>query len=157
MRVPDSPALSLSVGLDVETWIDEGWVDALIPGFGTMPFSIPMDNWVDMGHRHGIRVYGSLSWMLLFDNPEAIRAAAYRFWDEGVDGIYFFNLLRPEQFGCLSEIGDPKQLSRTNKLYQIDSDRKKVGYMNSSCFPGQIPLVFSTESGPSTARLTLKI
>ncbi|PYV17551.1 MAG: hypothetical protein DMG07_05510 [Acidobacteria bacterium] len=157
MRVPDTLALSLSVGLDVETWIGEGLLDILVPGFGSTPFSIPMEDWVGLGHQHDIPVYGSLSWMSLFAKPEAIRAAAYRLWDEGVDGIYFFNLLRPEQFGCLYEIGDPKQLSRMSKLYQIDPDRKKVGYMNSSCLPGQVPLVFSTQSGPSTARLTLKI
>jgi hypothetical protein len=157
MRVPDTLALALSVGLDVETWVREGLLDILIPGFGSTPFSIPMEEWVGLARRHDIPVYGSLSWMTLFSRPEGIRAAAYRLWEKGVDGIYFFNLLRPAQFGCLSEIGDPKQLARMNKLYQIDPDRKKVGYMNSSCLPGQLPLVFSAEAGPSTARLELEI
>jgi len=155
-RVPDVRELALHVGLDVATWVEKGWLDLLIAGFGS-PFSMPIGDWVRLGHNHGIAVYGGLSWLPLFENIEAIRAAAYRFWEAGVDGVYLFNLLRPERFDCLDEIGDPELLARRNKLYQVDPDRRYVGYMNLSRMAGQLPLEFTPEAGPATMKLQLSI
>jgi hypothetical protein len=135
----------------------EGWIDLLVAGFGSAPFTFPLQDWVRLGHQHDVPVYGGLSWMHIFEELEAIRAAAYRCWEAGVDGIYFFNLLRSTYYGCLHEIGDPKILAHQNKLYRIDPDRKKVGYMNSSTWPGQLPLALTCESGPARAKLTLGI
>ncbi len=156
-RVPDSPELSLSVGLDPETWMGEGWIDLLVAGFGSAPFTFPLENWVRLGRQHDVPVYGGLSWMHLFDQLEAIRGAAYRCWEAGVDGIYFFNLLRSTYYGCLQEIGDPKILAQQDKLYRIDPNRKKVGYLNSSTWPGQLPLALTCQSGAARAKLTLGI
>ena len=156
-RVPDSPELSRSVGLDAETWMGEGWIDLLIAGFGSAPFTFPLEDWVRLGRQHDVPVYGGLSWMHIFEKLEAIRGAAYRCWEAGVDGIYFFNLLRSTYYGCLQEIGDPKILAQQDKLYRIDPNRKKVDYMNSSTWPGQLPLALTCQSGPARARLTLGI
>ena len=158
MRVPDSPSLALSLGLDVEDWVAQGWVDFLIAGFGSLPYSFPVEKWIRLGHEHGIPVYGGLSWKHVFRHVEAIRGAAYRLWDEGVDGLHTFNFLNPTiSFGALSEIGDPESLAGMDKMYQADLDRKRVGYMNESLWPGQLPLSFTTQSGPARQHLSLKI
>ncbi len=158
MRVPDSPTLALSVGLDVEEWVAQGWVDILIAGFGSLPYSFPVEQWVQLGHDHGIPVYGGLSWKHVFSHVEAIRGAAYRLWDAGVDGLHTFNFLDPtNQYGSLSEIGDPDGLAHLDKMYQIDLDRKRVGYMNETLWPGQLPLSLTTQSGPARYDLGLKI
>lgn len=157
MRVPDSPDLALSVGLDVEEWVARGWVDFLIAGFGSLPYSFPVQEWIRMGRNHGIPVYGGLSWKFVFDHVEAIRGAAYRLWDEGVDGLHAFNFLDPARFDSLHEIGEPEKLANLDKMYQIDLDRKRVGYMNESLWPGQLPLSFATQAGPARFDLKLKI
>ncbi len=170
MRVADSPALSLSLGLDAETWVGEGWVDLLIAGFGYMPFTVPLGDWVRLGRQNGVPVYGCLSRSTrIFSKPEAIRAAAYRYWDEGADGISFFNFffhqapgaaseIEPEDYAPFLEVGEPGRIARRSKLYEIDQHLKN-GYMNPdlSCWPGQLPLAFSTESGPCVAELSLQI
>ena len=156
-RIPDSPKLSQSIGLDAETWMGEGWIDFLIAGFGSSPFSFPIQEWVRLGQQHGVPVYGGLTWTKLFDRVEAIHAAAYRLWEADVDGIYFFNLLSPNYYGCLKEIGDPRLLARKNKLYRIDPNRKKVGYMNNSLWPGQLPLALTCQSGANRTELRLEI
>jgi len=168
MRLADSPERSLSLGLDAETWIGEGWVDLLTAGFGYMPFTISLKDWVRLGHEHGIPVYGCLSQSTrLFTKLEAIRAAAYRYWDEGVDGIYFFNYFfhqaagifaTPKDYDSFLEVGDPSHIARKNKLYEIDK-HWYAGYMNPdlSCWPGQLPLAFTTQSGPGVAKLNLQI
>ena len=158
MRVPDSPALALSVGLDVEEWVAQGWVDILIAGFGSLPYSFPVEEWVRLGHDHGIPVYGGLSWKHVFSHVEAVRGAAYRLWDAGVDGLHTFNFLDPSSsYASLSEIGDPEGLAHLDKMYQIDLDRKRVGYMNETLWPGQLPLSFTTQSGPARCDLGLKV
>ncbi len=168
MRVADSPDLSLSLGLDAETWIKKGWVDLLIAGFGYMPFSVPLKDWVCWGHQHGIPVYGCLSKSTrLFSKPEAIRAAAYRHWQEGVDGIYFFNFffgqapgpaseIEPQDYAALYEVGEPAQIAQKNKLYEIDR-HFTAGYMNLSCWPGQLPVAITTQSGSAHTELSLEI
>ena len=168
VRVPDSPALSLSIGLDAETWVGEGWVDVLIAGFGFAPFTFPLAEWVQLAHQREIPVYGCLENLGSFGKKlEVIRATAYRYWEHGVDGIYIYNHI----YKGLDEIGDPKELERLNKLYRIDPSRTgsmqlaasrsepggKNASMNSSCWPGQLPLAFTTQSGPMKARVSLEI
>ena len=163
MRVPDSPAQSLAVGLDAETWIREGWMDVVIAGFGGAPFSFPLADWVRMGHESGVPVYGCIGNDGRFGSkPEAIRATAQRYWSEGVDGIYLFNHfydrmdsiddsdyellpgwpgpLRPQD--TLYDIGDPKRLASLNKLYRVDIHGSSA----------QLPLAFIADSDTETAR-----
>ena len=116
-----------------------------------------MEEWIRLGHDHGIPVYGGLSWKHVFDHVEAVRGAAYRLWDEGVDGLHIFNFLDPARFQSLSEIGDPDALAGMDKMYQIDLDRKRVGYMNDTLWPEQLPLSFSTQSGSAQHDLGMRI
>ena len=63
----------------------------------------------------------------------------------------------PGRFQSLSEIGDPDALADLDKMYQIDLDRKRVGYMNETLWPGQLPLSFTTQSGSAQHDLSMKI
>ena len=178
MRLPDSPSLSLSIGLDAESWMGEGWLDVLIAGFGFAPFSFPLADWVRLGHQYGIPVYGCIDHLVPVTNKlEAIRGAASHYWEEGADGIYLYNYFEDPIFSTpaesldasLHEVGDPKQLERLDKLYQIDPDAQASmlaefgarwrgwGGFYVGSWSGQLPLAFTTRSGPATARLRLKI
>ena len=166
MRVPDSPELALSIGLDVEEWLRRGWVDVVVAGFGFAPFTFPLGEWVALGHRHGAQVYGCMDHLVpVLHRLEAVRAAAQRFWAEGADGVYVYNHI----FNGLDEIGDPARLSRLDKLYQVDPDAQASvarefsghwygwGGFYMGTWPGQLPRTFTTRSGPSSARFSLPI
>ncbi len=179
VRPPDSIQLSLSAGLDPETWARNHWVDLIIGGSGLMPYSIPIQEWVRLGHRYGIQVYGCLDRLVQpfrtgrpkFDHrdPEleddvasdytAVDAASHRFWEEGVDGIYLFDWhthhgpTDPKDYGTVPRVGDPKALVGKNKLYAIDPDRPS----KTRNIPGQLPRVLTTQSGSNSVRFALTI
>ena len=141
VHVMDSPRLSLQLGQDVEAWIDEGLVDVLVVGMGYMPFSLRLDQWLELGRRGGVPVYPSLNtntfipyWKTLLKRPSAwndsIRASSAYFWQEGADGLYIFNMfcqmdanigVFPSEcvYAPLSEIGRPNTLVGKDKLYYI--------------------------------------
>ena len=72
-------------------------------------------------------------WKSRFDRPtawpEAVRASSAYFWQEGADGVCFFNLFDqrakrvdlPEEltYGVLKEVGDPAALAGKDKMYAI--------------------------------------
>ena len=186
VRVPDSLEQCLSVGLDPETWTQEGWIDLLMAGSGLMPFSIPMADWVELGQRHEVPVYGCLDRIhplfgtgrpkfdvrdpvILKDDPsnyDAVRAAAYRFWQEGVDGIYLYDWhthhgpTDAEDFGSVPRLAEPGDLAPGNKLYQVDPDfpvRPGQGALADACYPAQIPRALTTVTGTATVRFTLNV
>ena len=179
MRVPDTPELALSIGLDVEAWLRQGWLDVLVAGFGFTPFTYPLKEWIRLGHRHHATVYGSMDYLVpVLEKREAIRAAAARFWAEGSDGIYIYNAhgiptttIRPgvEIYEALDEVGDPARLSRLDKLYQVDPDAYASvlrefsgrwhgwGGFHVGSWPGQLPRAFATRSAPARARFRLRI
>ena len=186
VRVPDSLELCLAVGLDPKTWTEQGWVDLLMAGSGLMPFSIPLNEWVELGHRHDVPVYGCLDRIhplfrtgrpkfdvrdpaIVNDDPsnyDAVRAAAYRFWHEGVDGIYLYDWhthhgpTDPEDFGTVPRLAESGELARGNKLYQVDPDfpvRPGQGALADACYPAQIPRAITTVSGAGSVECTLTV
>jgi len=58
-----SVEFSLSVGLDLETWLAEGLIDQLMPGgLDESVFCDSHAEMIEFGHRHDIPVYPCLSW-----------------------------------------------------------------------------------------------
>ena len=123
VRVVDSAEYSKRIGLDWQQWLKEGLVDILIPsGYSRLN---PWDYSVRIGHKYGVQVYAGLSESRVQeprDHPhrrqstESYRARAMDAWRAGVDGIYIFNVYNAAaQF--LSELGDPEQLQKLDKLY----------------------------------------
>lgn len=185
MRIPDTIDLSLSVGLDPETWAREGIVDFFMAGSGLMPFSIPMSEWVDLGRKYDVKIYGCLDRIHpifhdgrpKFDtrNPEikdrasnnaSVYAAAYRFWKAGVDGIYLFDWhthhgpTDPKDYGTVPKVSDVKTLKNAPKLYQVDPGfpvRPGQGALAPGCLTGQLPCAFTTKSDSNYTILTIDI
>lgn len=122
IRVPDSIPLARATGLDLETWLSEGLVD-LMTGSGYFRLN-PWEYLVDLGHRHGVKVYAGLSdSRVTVSDPhlsrrsqDSYRGRACSAWRAGVDGIYLFNMFNP-QMEMLTQIGDPVVLAGLNKVY----------------------------------------
>ncbi len=160
-RVPDFTAEALNYGLDVHDWLENDLIDLLIAGFGAKGFSYPIGEWVELGHKHEIPVYACIENGLPEQGRiEVIRAAAYRYWSAGVDGVYLYNHFFqdnrrtggldayvshcPEE--TLYDIGDPTRLRNLDKTYCVD-------WFDSPL----LPIRLSTESGPSDATVSLEI
>lgn len=135
VRTPDDLELSLGIGLDLETWMREGLVDMLILGGGYAHFSLPVAKMAEAAHAHGVPVYPCIN------NPgqlmdgkgiEMTRALATKWYADGADGLYFWNLtapweqihdearwrvLRKRVYASLDGIDDPKALEGRDKIY----------------------------------------
>ena len=135
VRTPDDLDLSLGIGLDLETWMREGLVDMLFLGGGYAHFSLPVAKMAKAAHAYGVPLYPCIN------NPgqlmdgkglEMTRALATKWYAEGADGIYFWNLtapweqirdearwraLRKRVYACLDGIDDPKALEGEEKIY----------------------------------------
>lgn len=161
-RVPNSPAESLNLGLDVGQWLREDTLDLLIAGFGTKPFSFPIGEWTRLGREYGVPVFGCIENGLPGQSKkETIRATAQRYWDTGADGVYLFNHFYDDNrnYGqpgqparllpgdTLHDIGDPARLRRLDKTYWVDM------------FGGDaaLPVRLCTEHGRSTAVMSFEV
>ena len=132
-RVYPSADLNRRAGLDVETWLDEGLVDFLIPSSYScfiLDSQMPIGWIVEAAHRQDTSVYGMLQPFYLegrrsntnieHASPEKMRAAASNFWQADVDGLctWFMDWpLEDVQRRILTELGDPDLTREGNKHY----------------------------------------
>ncbi|MDE2758060.1 MAG: hypothetical protein OXU26_05980 [Acidobacteriota bacterium] len=172
MRVADTPELSLNNGVDAASWIEEGLVDLLVAGAGYVPFTTPVETWIELGHAAGIPVYPCLSGSTrAFQDVRAARAAAQRFWSAGADGLYWFNLFvmsgirggrgtpevhDPHQQQIAEETGEAAVLSNLDKLYTVDRTQE-AGYIAHICPRAPLPVTFSTASGSQEKRIPIPV
>lgn len=147
-------------------------MDLLVAGAGYVPFTTPVETWIDLGHGAGIPVYPCLSGSTrAFQDVRAARAAAQRFWSAGADGLYWFNLFvmsgirggrgtpevhDPHQQQIAEETGDAAVLSRLDKLYTVDRTQE-AGYIAHICPPAPLPVTFSTASGSQEKRIPIPV
>lgn len=153
VRVPDTPAMALRTGLDVEQWMKEGLLDMLIVGGGYMPYAGRLQTFIDLAHRYGIPAYPSINH---FREPVAMRSLASNFRAMGADGVYLFNYFgvgsgmeggrmvpqvsdSAERRKVLSQIGDPPTLQGLKKRFVADNGASiyYAGYTNPR---GQFPV-----------------
>jgi len=122
IRVPDSVEYSRVLGLDVETWLQEGLVDVLtVSGYFRLN---PWKKSVELGHKYHVPVYAGLSESRqkdkvarkVYASTEGFRGRAMTAWSEGVDGIYLFNSFNPHH-PLWRELGDPESLKKLPKVY----------------------------------------
>lgn len=96
IRVPDSPAYCREIGIDLETWLEEGLVDLLnVSGY------FRLRDWgksVALGKKYNLPVYASLdeSRIPYKERPDrndepVLRARLLEAMAAGVDGAYIFN------------------------------------------------------------------
>ena len=164
IRSFDSPELARNLGLDVATWLKEGLVDVLVVGMGYLPYLLDLGAWKKLADQAGVPLYASVDtavyadWLQdLFEDHsiwhEANRAASAHFWDQGVDGLYLFNIYvqGTDRWGGMSmsemchplldEIGTACGLVGKDKLYAIQPTAES-GFCHhaSAATPLPIPL-----------------
>ena len=154
-RVPVTPEQALSIGLDVDAWLKAGWLDAVIAGPGTSFSACTLERWVDLAHRHGVPVYGSMERqnrnnVPRYGSPETLRAAIATLWEKGADGLYFFNFYVRDEMPLLDEFADRALLAGLPKEYFLESggdgDLTKSG--------GPLPLALKPGT-PATVHLVI--
>jgi len=152
VRVPDTPERALEVGLDVATWLDEGWVDVLIAGNGLAGPAVGA--WRPLADPRRIPVLGCIARNAPgLDDPAAFRGACRRTWAQAADGLYWFNHFIPDEYPWLGDAADPDRLDRLPAVYAVD--RSFTGSQNGTVASGYLPLDFSTCT--EDARLTLPL
>ena len=152
IRVPDTLAMALRTGLDVEQWMKEGLLDLLIVGGGYMPYAGRLQTFVDLAHRYGIPAYPCINH---FREPVAMRSLASNIWAMGADGVYLFNYFgvdsgmeggrmvpqvsdSAERRKVLSQIGDPASLTGLEKRFVADNGAS-IFYTGFTNPRGQLP------------------
>ena len=137
--VPDSLRLSRNIGLDIPTWIKEDLIDIIIPGLGYAPFSLPLDEFVDLAHEHGAKVYPCINRKAPHQIPEELVSEGFRgvtsnWYAAGADGIFFWNLgtpfvektgeqmvkIRNRYYAALPDLASPWTLQGKDKLFCLD-------------------------------------
>lgn len=159
MRVPDSLDYSLEMGFDLETWLEEGLMDILIT---TDYFRLnPWSHSVELGHRHGVKVYPALTDPRVKDETRfhraglnAYRARAASAWASGADGLYLFNLYDIDRKSPLwRELGDPAALALADKDYFLtDLDGKPTSWLAKGDRHQTIPVVTPTRPAQLSAK-----
>ena len=131
VRVAPTLANSHRMGLDVSKWMADGLVDTVVAGVGWIPFEMPIAEFVEEARGTGCAVYGCLEGLRPLVDDNALRGAAYRYWEAGADGIYLYNYftLPPSWIRrTLPELADPARLKRMSKRYEADhADRIQYG------------------------------
>ncbi len=168
VHVFDSIETSLSLGLDVETWVDEGLVDALVVGTGYLPYVLDVDEWLELAEPLGIPVYPSFNTNAIEDwrtslgglatYHEALRGICDYYWSVGADGQYLFNHFCQRNwqnverhggidleyiYAPLLELGDPAVLRGKDKLYAIQPNYEQAMHQQAL---GPAPLPIALDS-----------
>jgi hypothetical protein len=156
MRVPDSPERALDIGLDVETWIAEGWLDMLVAGNGLTPFSMPFEPWTRLAAPRDIPVYGCVSRSSPgLADPAVFRGASHRVLEQGVSGLYLFNHFIPSEYGTITDVADRARLKTLTKTYAIDTS--SAWGQNGTVCTGPLPLNFPPSAENTSIELRLEI
>ncbi len=164
VRVPGTLQACNRIGLDVETWLKQGWVDRMLIGGGYTVFTNPARELVTLGHRHEVPVYPCINCGLkVFGSDEAMRGAAANIFQAGADGIYLWNyhyrqvsMLAygrpvPEAYGLLEDIQSASSLQFRDKRFGVDYIQD-IGPYAIASHPGQLPLELRRGNpGPSAA------
>ena len=133
IRVPGSVTGSLSIGLDVATWINEGTADVIIgQTYGNPELIDPMADFTDfvnLAKGKDCRIHAALQSHLdsdrLSEAPiEMIRATASNYWRQGIDGLYlayWFNNwpYQASFYEKLRELPHPDIMETKDKFYSI--------------------------------------
>jgi len=165
VRVPGTVQVCRNIGLDIETWLEEGLIDRMLTGGGLVAHSTPAEELIGLGHRHGVPVYPCISCGSC-GSPEALRAAASNLWHAGADGLYLWNYHylfmyagtsthlrgrpRPEDYRYLAEIGEPSRLASLDKIFAVNPPehvlRDLWAFLRASA---PVPLPLEITGGPT--------
>ena len=167
-------------GFDIETWLQEGLLDFVVPNvYSHMPIDpdFPFEVVRDLARAGGCEVYPAMGSVLganreEYAGLEYYRAAASAYWSRGADALYlpwFPWPIGPEQRQILSEIGDPDVLFEKSKRYYMAPRQDqcvRFGYeaplpvqidAGENATPAKICLTVAKDSISADATLTLKL
>ena len=169
VRVPGTLQACARIGLDVETWLKQGWVDRMLIGGGYTVFTNPARELVNLGHRHEVPVYPCINCGLkVFGSDEAMRGAASNIFSAGADGIYLWNyhyrqvpMLAygrpvPEAYGLLEDIQSAASLQFRDKRFGVDYIQD-IGPYAIASHPGQLPLELKRGNPGPSATVVLPV
>ena len=155
---PRGPATVASwehIGLDLKTWLREGWIDSIVaaPPY-SMEFDIPVEEFRDLDPTGRLRVYAGLEKCMTPDGGprhhlsiEMVRGAIAKHFRRGADGVHFFNSFawdREMELEALDAAGDPAGLAVKNKHYlltltSVCEHHRKYGASMVTPLPADIP------------------
>jgi hypothetical protein len=123
IRIPDSLEYCHDLGLDVKTWLENGYLDIIVGGG-----YFKLNSWeylVEIGKNYGVPVYACLTPRRIHgggspgqksDMPKW-RGEAYKAWKAGVNGIYTFNRFNSRD-RIFKEIGEINILENMERIDQ---------------------------------------
>ena len=120
-RITNDVPLSMTIGLDVEKWLEEGLIDLLHIG-SWVNFEIPAKPTIDLAHRHDTPVYSIVHGNhkdRTFEDKAVWRGDALWRFSQGADGAYTFNVFDPHLW-LWSELGDPAAIEGKDRSYIWD-------------------------------------
>ncbi|MCZ6679904.1 MAG: hypothetical protein O7E52_21940 [Candidatus Poribacteria bacterium] len=155
-RIYPTEELNRSVGLDVNTWLQEGLVDFVVPmvyAFFILDANMPIGWLVQAAHENDIAVYAMLQpyyrdesrrfHSVTHATPAMMRAAAANFWELGADGLYTWFLPWPlgdTERATLTVLGDPELVKEGDKHYFLRrSSEATSGHDYEAFLPLEIP------------------
>ena len=152
-------------GFDVETWLEKGLLDFVVPNvYSHMPIDpdFPFEWVLNLARVGGCEVYPAMGSVLGANREEYAgldyyRAAASAYWNRGADALYlpwFPWPVGPEQRQILSEIGDPDVLFEKSKRYYMAPRQDqcvKFGY----AAPLPVQLDAGSDATPATVSLSV--
>ncbi|NKB70104.1 MAG: hypothetical protein GKR89_23775 [Candidatus Latescibacteria bacterium] len=166
VRVPPTLADARRIGLDVATWVQNGWIDLLIAGGGFIPFEMPIAEFVELARDSQCRVYGCFEGLRSLLTQNQLRALAARYWAHGVDGLYFFNYYSMSaawKQQVLGQLADAAGLAQTDLCYVVDRTERErptsqLGFSFRNAIPrAQLPVLLDKTHTGQAARLQLDI
>jgi hypothetical protein len=147
-RLPSRVDCCRNIGLDVERWFADDLVDVIISCIEFDSFTGPIEQLVELGHRHDATVYACMSdscfaFAHVADRQPAWAGAATRALGAGADGIYTFNNFSPT-LPTWNVIGDPATLKGQDKIYAVDNLAGRLrtwepAYRRDGCLPLNLP------------------
>ena len=136
VRVFDTMEICLKMGLDVQTWLDQGLIDILVVGGTYNYYSVPTTQWVELAHEHDVPLYVC---MYRAQSLERDRAHSAYHLSCGADGTYTFNVFGPEVVPTLRDVGDLDTLAGKNKHYVMNGTVGGVSFGHVVA-PGTVPV-----------------
>jgi hypothetical protein len=173
-RVPDTIEMGLRIGLDIEAWLKDGLLDAVIISGGYCPFETPWDEITCLGKKAGIPAIACFSFGPLTGMPDLythdkqklfeqkLRAAALRAYEQGIQGFQFWNFFymmeyyrliqnepgRGRGYEFTKELRDIHVLKNYTKTYELSRSLQGLiaaVYGNAS-WCGQVPASVAVSS-----------
>ncbi len=125
VRIPMSVQRSLSIGLDIVTWLRDDLCDIVTVGGGYVPMAMApqVREMAEFVHQYDRPLYACISASGMreeLNSVEAWRGAAMNIWYAGADAVYTFNFFPAEPDERLSQMGSPETLRGLDKIYAID-------------------------------------